>query len=325
MNDAQLENQALPADLEAEGALLGCLLPGPGDDSEGAEAAIDAVAVTDLFLEYHRQIFTAICTVWQEHQALDRLLVGSELDKRGQLDGCGGAVYLKDLADKPMTAAHWQRYAKLVKKAADLRELIKRAADVERQARQPDADPSALRGKAVSALEQINIATTEVSDIDAQDLPTILGGTTWLHRPLLARGYLTMLVGTSFVGKSITAYRLALSVIGELPWPGTDVKVDESGVVCWAECESGQQSIVDRIKDWGLTRPGIRIAGAEGERRFSIPADLDEIRAWLTQRNAALFIADSFRTFFGGNENSSGEVTNALLPLAEMLRDLNIP
>ena len=54
-------------------------------------------------------------------------------------------------------------------------------------------------------------------DIDAQDLPSVLGRTTWTYKPLLARGHLSLLVAAPFTGKSVTGYRFALSEIGELP------------------------------------------------------------------------------------------------------------
>jgi len=329
MNEsAHIDNKPPPQDIEAEQAVLGACLIEPS----AAERAFAIVEQQDFYPEVHRLIFGAIQAVHRRGEPVDLVTVSAELRRLDQLEDCGGGDYLtKGLIGKVPTAAHVVRYAGIVAEKSVLRQSARLGEDLTKAAYDNPADVAALLDEYQARFQQDiyrrrqAAADSAISDIDAQDLPTILGGTTWLHKPLLARGYLTMLVGTSFVGKSITAYRLALSVIGELPWPGTDVTVDEPGVVCWAECESGQQSIVDRIEQWELTRPGIRIAGVEGERRFSIPADLDEIRAWLVQREATLFIADSFRTFFGGNENSSGEVTNALLPLAEMLRDLNIP
>ncbi len=327
------DDAGLPSDLALEQSVLGAILldflDGEELEPSGFDRAARLLTTDSFFYEAQRRIWDAMAALAESGEPVELMLVCGELKRRGQLEDLGGIEYLQALSGKSLTAVHVDRYARRVHELHSRRELIQQAADIERQARDPDADASAIASSGIGRLQhiyQVSAASPiPVSDIDAQELPDILGGTTWRYRPLLACGYLTILMGSSFVGKTVTAYRLALSEIGELPWPGSDVYVDKPGVVCWAECESGQQSIVDRIKGWELTKPGIRIAGKEGERRFSIPDDLPEIRAWLIQSKATFFVGDSFRTIFSGNENSSGEVTSALLPLAEMLRDLNIP
>lgn len=173
-------------------------------------------------------------------------------------------------------------------------------------------------------LRQARQAGMRTADIDTQDLAKVHQGIMWLHKPVLALGQLTFLFGAPFVGKSITAYRYALAEIGEYPWPGTDVKTEEPGPVCWIEGEGQQVSITERIKEWGLSRRGIYLYGEEGDKDLRLPDDLDELRAWLEYRKPRLVVGDSFRTIFTGNENDSKEVTNCLRDFAAMLRELNI-
>ena len=312
-----------PQNLEAEQATLGSMLLDP----DAAKVVLEILSPKDFYREAHQIIFQAMKDVSTIGTVVDMVTVGDRLREIGKLEEVGGGEYQAALTRIVPMLGRVETYAGIVLEKSLLRQVARYGEDLTRDAYDSPDDVTAFleQGRANYQKLYERPHNKHLYDIDAQELPGIIGGTGWLYKPLLARGYLTLLVANPFVGKSVTAYRLALSVIGELPYPGTDIKEDDPGVVCWAEAESAQQSIVDRIAAWGLTRPGIRLAGTQGERRFSIPEDLPAIRSWLIQNDAKLFIGDSLRNLFSGSENSSRQVKDCLLPLAEMLRDLNIP
>jgi len=70
-----------------------------------------------------------------------------------------------------------------------------------------------------------------------------------------------------------------------------------------------------------IPRRGIEYVEPRG---FDLRGDLRELGRLLERSRPDLCILDSFRTLWGGEENSSGEVASALDPLRALLRDRDV-
>lgn len=142
----------------------------------------------------------------------------------------------------------------------------------------------------------------------------------WLARGVLARGYLTLLVGREKTGKSL----LALAISARCASGGGNL----AGIECaparvlYVDCENGSREIHRRIRALGLTRAdGLEVFEGVG---FSITTGLDELDAKLHETKPDLVWLDSWRSMWGGDENSAQEASSALDPLRELIRRHNV-
>lgn len=119
--------RSLPQNLDAERNVLGaCLLHGvvvPG------VAAL--VRPTDFYLHRHRLIFAAILATHDARGAVDPILVGEELFRRGQLEEVGGNNQLLDLLESVVTAVGVEAHAEVVREHAQRRAYLELARRIE--------------------------------------------------------------------------------------------------------------------------------------------------------------------------------------------------
>ncbi len=128
-----LEDPQLPHSLEAEQAVLGCLML--------ANQAFDDVAgllsEADFFLREHRAIYMAMGRLAQAGQPLDALTLAESLKNSNQLAEAGGDAYLVDLVNNAPSTTNLQVYAQIVMERAVVRRLIDAATDILRKGYNP--------------------------------------------------------------------------------------------------------------------------------------------------------------------------------------------
>jgi replicative DNA helicase len=115
-----MTNRAIPHDIPAERAALGCVLL----DGEALERVADALTPEQFYLEKHALIFGAMLACYGRHEPPDVTAVASELRRQDQLDltgGLGGLMALLNEASDPYRIGH---YAASIKRTATLRRLI---------------------------------------------------------------------------------------------------------------------------------------------------------------------------------------------------------
>ena len=115
-----------PHDIEAEQAVLGSMLT----DKDAVISAIEILKVEDFYREDNKAIYTAILNLYQNSEPVDIITLKSELISEGNFEKVGGLEYLASLPDKVPTTANVQKYVKIVKEKATLRELIKTANEI---------------------------------------------------------------------------------------------------------------------------------------------------------------------------------------------------
>jgi replicative DNA helicase len=109
-----------PHNLDAEVSVLGSMLLSKDAIAEVSEL----VGPEDFYRGAHRTIFEAVHDLYDRGEPVDLVTLADELERRGDLDGVGGAVGLADLLQRVPTAANALYYARIVAEQAMRRRLI---------------------------------------------------------------------------------------------------------------------------------------------------------------------------------------------------------
>ncbi len=115
-----------PHDIEAEQAILGCMLT----DKDAVISAMEVLKVEDYYREDNKLIYEAMLALYGRAEPIDIITVKSELVSNGKFDQVGGLEYLATLPEKVPTTTNVEKYIKIVEEKALLRNLIKTANDI---------------------------------------------------------------------------------------------------------------------------------------------------------------------------------------------------
>ena len=118
--------QNVPYNLEAEQAVLGCVLI----DNDIMTSLSDEMKVQDFYDRRHQIIFTAMLNIYKGQMQIDFTTLIAELQIKNQLIEAGGAVYLSSLIDSVYTTANISDYIQIVQDAALKRNVIAAATSI---------------------------------------------------------------------------------------------------------------------------------------------------------------------------------------------------
>src|SRR6266568_1253583 len=145
--DATLE-KPLPNNLDAERSVLGAILL----DNHALNPAIEHLRPEDFFLDQHRRVFTQMIALGEGQQAIDRVTLTEELNRKGDLEASGGAPYLASLADGMPKVSNIEHYARIVKEKAILRNLIHTTHNIQQRAFEGEDGADAILDNAESSI-----------------------------------------------------------------------------------------------------------------------------------------------------------------------------
>ena len=111
----------LPNNLEAEQALLGCLLI----DIDTQTDILDKLTEEDFYQESHQLIIGAMKAVFNARKPVDLVTLADELENENCLEKAGGITYITDLAKITPSAANYKSYLDIVKRDSVNRRLIR--------------------------------------------------------------------------------------------------------------------------------------------------------------------------------------------------------
>jgi len=160
-NKAKLEIDVkgvdMPHNLEAEQALLGCMLLDP-------EIQIDCISKleeSDFFVPSHKYIFEAMVEISKQNMAIDFIGLSDKLEKTGNLANVGGVEYLIELTSIMPSSANYNLYLSIVTRDGLLRRIIKGSAEVIKnsQVAQDDRDALAFAEKTIFDLSSTRDST----------------------------------------------------------------------------------------------------------------------------------------------------------------------
>jgi len=126
----------MPNNLDAEQALLGCMLI----DNSILSDVLEKLNEDDFYQESHQFILEAMKQVFHEHRPLDIVTLSDKLDGEGNLEKCGGLAYLSSLTVAVPSSANYNQYFEIVRRDSVNRRLIRSARDIIKFAQSSDDD-----------------------------------------------------------------------------------------------------------------------------------------------------------------------------------------
>jgi replicative DNA helicase len=136
--------QVPPQAIEAEMAVLGAMML----DRDAIAEALEAIDDSCFYLSQHARIFNCIISIYDRNEAVDLITLSNELQKRGELDAIGGAVFLENILSSVATSANVGYHAKIVLEKSTLRKLIEASTRIISDAYDGQADVSELMDRA---------------------------------------------------------------------------------------------------------------------------------------------------------------------------------
>lgn len=153
MSDLETSVKSIPANIEAERAVLGALLIDP----DAIIKVASYLRAEDFYRERHAWIYEAIFSLNERREPLDTVTLIDELERRSQLEEIGGPAYIVDLINSTPTAIYVDHYARIVERTATLRRLISAAGRIAELAYEEEQDVDGVMDRA----EQIIFGVSE--------------------------------------------------------------------------------------------------------------------------------------------------------------------
>ena len=126
MNEYEIPAKSIPANIEAERAVLGSLMIDP----DAIIKVANFLRAEDFFRERHAWLYEAMLALNERREPLDFVTIVDELERRNQLEEIGGPAYLTELITNTPTALYIDHYARIVERTALLRRLIAAAGKI---------------------------------------------------------------------------------------------------------------------------------------------------------------------------------------------------
>ena len=117
-----------PSDLEAERAVLGCLLL----DAEAVHAVRDLLRPEDFYAEKHQHLYRAAVSLADRGEPIDMLTLPGQLERGPGIGRAGGMDYIAELTLVVPSAASVKHYADIVTEHAQRRRLISAGGEISR-------------------------------------------------------------------------------------------------------------------------------------------------------------------------------------------------
>lgn len=119
-------DKTIPANLEAEEAVLGSLLIDP----DAVLKVASFLRPDDFYREKNGWIYQAVLDLHERREPADFVTLVDELQRRNLLDEVGGPAYIASLINSVPTAVYVEHYAHIVERTATLRRLISAAGQI---------------------------------------------------------------------------------------------------------------------------------------------------------------------------------------------------
>lgn len=214
---------------EVERAVLGAMLLNP-DAMDVAFDLLGSPGLDPFWVPQHAIVFEVLRAMHVGGTPVDIVTLSTELERRGQLEKVGGPVYVAEFTDAVPTSANIEYYARIVREAALLRNLIRVCTTVAGHAYKEGADPLGLIGEASATIDGLihrtgtggamslaNLAPAAMAGLEAiQDGTAERGvttGVTQLDKLLngLQAQDLVILSASPSVGKTAVALNVSLA------------------------------------------------------------------------------------------------------------------
>lgn len=160
------KTNVMPNNLDAEQALLGCMLI----DNEILPEVLDSLTEEDFYQDSHKYIISAIKLTFAERKPVDFVTLSDKLEGDGNLQKAGGISYLTELVQVTPSSANYKYYLDIVKRDSINRNLIRAAREIIDFAKSSDDSVKSVQfaEEKVYSVSQVNDSST-VKDIRTSD------------------------------------------------------------------------------------------------------------------------------------------------------------
>ena len=160
------KNNVMPNNLDAEQALLGCMLI----DNEILPEVLDALTDNDFYQDSHKFIISAIKFTFADRKPVDIVTLSDRLESDGNLQKAGGISYLTELVQITPSAANYKYYLDIVKRDSVNRNLIRAARDIADFSKSSDDSLKSIQfaEEKIYSVSQVNDTST-IKDIRESD------------------------------------------------------------------------------------------------------------------------------------------------------------
>lgn len=156
-----MANNQMPHNLEAEAALLGCIII----DGDIQSELLETLKEDDFYQESDRLVFEAMKKVYGARKPVDVVTLTDMLERDGTLERAGGLQRITELAEVTPSAANYKQYFEIVRRDAIRRSLIRAAKGI-----------IEVSTEGTEARDAIAYAEKQVYDISKQEDNSQLAG-----------------------------------------------------------------------------------------------------------------------------------------------------
>ena len=147
----ELLGKRTPHSAPAEQAVIGSVLIDPAS----LDSITGIINYEDFYVEEHRDIFSAMQSMYMKSNNIDAVTLIEELVRQGVYDDAGGKEYIALIIDSVPVAANVRDYAAIVRDKSILRALINACEDIIEDAYSGEGDVQRLVEKAESEIYAI--------------------------------------------------------------------------------------------------------------------------------------------------------------------------
>lgn len=152
MNEENTELRLPPHSIEAEKALLGCILI----ENKALTKVVSNLQANSFYKPSHSKIYKAMLELFEENETIDSITVVDKLQKKGDLDNVGGAFYISSLTTETASSENVEYYAKIVANKSILRNIILTSIDLSTLAYEAQNDVTSILDKAEQKLFELS-------------------------------------------------------------------------------------------------------------------------------------------------------------------------
>ena len=156
-----MANNQMPHNLEAESAILGCILI----DGDIQSELLETLREDDFYQESNRLVLDAMKKVYAARKPVDIVTLTDMLEQDGTLERAGGLVRITELAEVTPSAANYRQYFEIIRRDAIRRALIRAAKGI-----------IEVSTEGTEAREAVSFAEKQIYDISKQEDGSQLAG-----------------------------------------------------------------------------------------------------------------------------------------------------
>jgi replicative DNA helicase len=154
------EEKLPPFDLAAERALLSAMIR----SSNAIDEAVEVVEPEHFYRPQHETIYRALVELHTDGAAHDPISLSDRLEKAGDLERCGGRVYVFDLLNAYDTVGGTRAHAEIVREKAILRKILIAGTGMTQSVHGREHTPDEIIQGAYDTLEGLSALTDSGDD-----------------------------------------------------------------------------------------------------------------------------------------------------------------